>query len=53
MVGGPFTWRGGQNNQSSRLDYFLVSEGWESHFRGLTQSYTLKKTIKGKTQTLY
>ena len=28
MVGGPFTWTGGVNNQSfSRLDRFLVNEG--------------------------
>ncbi|RVW27813.1 hypothetical protein CK203_107071 [Vitis vinifera] len=33
--GGPFTWSGGLNSQSmSRLDQFLVSEDWESFFRG-------------------
>ena len=33
MVGGPFTWTGGADNQSfSRLDRFLVNEEWDSHF---------------------
>ncbi|XP_010650408.1 uncharacterized protein LOC104879402 [Vitis vinifera] len=33
MVGGPFTWTGGTDNQSfSRLDRFLVNEEWDSHF---------------------
>ena len=33
MVGGPFTWSEGVNNQSfSRLDRFLLNEGWDSHF---------------------
>ena len=33
MVGGPFTWIGRVNNQYfSRLDCFLVNEGWDSHF---------------------
>ena len=36
MQGGPFTWSGGLNSQSmSRLDQFLVSEDWESFFRGV------------------
>ena len=31
LQGGPFTWRGGHNNQRmSRLDRFLVSADWES-----------------------
>ena len=31
LQGGPFTWRGGHNNQRmSRLDRFLVSVDWES-----------------------
>ncbi|RVW20304.1 Transposon TX1 uncharacterized 149 kDa protein [Vitis vinifera] len=34
-MGGPFTWSGGLNNQAmTRLDRFLVSEDWESHFKG-------------------
>ena len=33
LQGGPFTWRGGHNNQRmSRLDRFLVSADWESKF---------------------
>ena len=33
LQGGPFTWRGGHNNQRmSRLDRFLVSTDWESQF---------------------
>ena len=36
MQGGPFTWSGGLNSRSmSRLDQFLVSEDWESFFRGV------------------
>lgn len=31
--------RGGLNNQSqSKLDWFLVSEGWVSYFSGVVQS---------------
>ena len=33
LVGGPFTWNGGVNSQSfSRLDRYLVNEGWDCHF---------------------
>ena len=36
LIRGPFTWCGGLNNQSvSRLDHFLVLEGWQDHFNGL------------------
>lgn len=36
---GSFTWRGCLNFQSqSRLDRFLVLEGWESHFSGVAHS---------------
>ena len=39
LVGGSYTWCGGLNNRSaSRLDWFLVSEEWESHFSNLSQS---------------
>lgn len=38
LDGGPFTWCGRSNNQfSSRLDHFLVLEGWENHFSRLIQ----------------
>ena len=36
--GDPFTWRGGQNNcRMARLDRFLVTEEWDSHFGGIRQ----------------
>ncbi|RVW17519.1 hypothetical protein CK203_083532, partial [Vitis vinifera] len=36
--GGPFTWRGGLNNQSqSRLDGFLVTDEWDRMFNGAMQ----------------
>ena len=36
LLGSSFTWGGGSNNQSlSRLDRFLVSKTWESHFNGV------------------
>ena len=39
LQGGPFTWRGGLNNQRmSRLDRFLVSADWEIQFSNVTQS---------------
>ncbi|RVW70881.1 putative mitochondrial protein [Vitis vinifera] len=45
MVGGPFTWIGGVNNQSfSRLDHFLVNEGWDSHF-GDTRQFVLPRPV--------
>ena len=35
LQGGSFTWCGGLNNRSkSRIDRFLISEEWESHFQG-------------------
>ncbi|KAL6327366.1 hypothetical protein AAG906_018968 [Vitis piasezkii] len=38
LLGGPFTWSGGVNNQSfSRLDRFLVNEEWDCHFSGSRQ----------------
>ena len=38
LQGGPFTWRGGNNNCSmSRIDPFLVSNDWESHFSNVIQ----------------
>ena len=38
LQGGPFTWRGGHNNQRmSRLDRFLVSADWESQFSNVIQ----------------
>ena len=38
LLGGSFTWSGGLNNQAhSRLDCFLVSEGWEGHFSCVLQ----------------
>ncbi|WJZ80362.1 hypothetical protein VitviT2T_000290 [Vitis vinifera] len=38
LVGGPFTWSGGVNNQSfSRLDRFLFNEGWDNHFGDVRQ----------------
>ena len=43
LVGGSYTWCGGLNNRSaSRLNRFLVSEEWESHFSNLSQSLLLK-----------
>ena len=38
LQGGPFTWRGGLNDQSqSRLDRFLEIEDWDSIFNGAVQ----------------
>ena len=38
LQGGPFTWRGGNNNQRmSRLDRFLVSADWVSQFSNVIQ----------------
>ncbi|RVW95287.1 Transposon TX1 uncharacterized 149 kDa protein [Vitis vinifera] len=38
LVGGPFTWNGGVNNQTfSRLDRFLINEGWDNHFGDVRQ----------------
>ena len=38
LQGGPFTWRGGLNNQSqSRLDRFLVTDDWDKMFDGVVQ----------------
>ena len=45
LQGGPFTWSGDLNGRSmSRLDNFLVTEDWESHFRGVVQ-YTLSRPV--------
>ena len=34
--GGPFTWRGGLNNQRmAKLDRFLVTDEWDAHFGGV------------------
>lgn len=36
LTGGDFTWfRGGDGNQHSRIDSFLVSADWEDHFNSL------------------
>ncbi|RVW28639.1 hypothetical protein CK203_081350 [Vitis vinifera] len=38
LRGGPFTWRGGLNNQvQSRLDRFLVTDNWDNLFNGAVQ----------------
>ena len=38
-LGGSYTWCGGLHNRStSRLDRFLVSKDWDSHFSNLSQS---------------
>ena len=35
LMGGPFTWRGGLNNQSqSRVDRFVVTDNWDNLFNG-------------------
>ena len=45
LQGGPFTWNGGLNGQSmSRLDRFLVSKDWETHFSRVTQG-TLPRPV--------
>ena len=45
LQGGPFTWSCGLNNQSMfRLDPFLVTEDWESHFSGVVQ-YPLLRLV--------
>ena len=45
LHGGPFTWRGGLNNQCmSRLDRFLVTADWESQFSNSIQS-TLPRPV--------
>ena len=39
LMGGPFTWRGGLNNQvQSRLDRFLVTDNWDNLCNGVVQS---------------
>ena len=39
LQGGPFTWRGEQNNHSmSRLDRFLIMADWECQFNNVVQS---------------
>ena len=46
LAGGCFTWCGGPNNgYSSRLDCFLVSKEWESHFNGLSQKLLPRPTF--------
>ena len=36
LMGGPFTWRGGLNNQvQSRLDRFLVTDNWDNLCNGV------------------
>ncbi|RVW64332.1 putative ribonuclease H protein [Vitis vinifera] len=43
LFGGPFTWSGGVNNQTlSRLDRFLVNEGWDCRFSHSRQSVLLR-----------
>ena len=43
LQGGPFTWRGGHNNQCmSHLDRFLVTADWESQFSNVIQSTLLR-----------
>ncbi|RVW36308.1 Transposon TX1 uncharacterized 149 kDa protein [Vitis vinifera] len=38
FIGGPFTWRGGLNNQSqSRHDQFLATDNWDSMVNGAVQ----------------
>ena len=38
LRGGPFTWRGGLNNQvQSRLDRFLMTDNWDNLFNGTVQ----------------
>ena len=45
LQGGPFTWSGGTNGQTmSRIDRFLVSGDWESHFSRIIQS-TLPRPV--------
>ena len=45
LQGGPFTWRGGHNNQRMfRLDIFLVPADWESQFSNVIQS-TLPRPV--------
>ena len=45
LQGGPFTWRGGLNNQCmSRLDIFLVTADWESRSSNAIQS-TLPRPV--------
>ena len=43
LQGGPFTWRGGLNNQSqSRLDRFLVTDDWDRMFDGAVQGILVR-----------
>ena len=38
LQGGQFPWRGGLSNRlKSRIDRFLISNDWESHFPGVVQ----------------
>lgn len=39
IQGGPFTWKGGSNNQRIiSLDRFLVSDDWEEYFGSVAQA---------------
>ena len=52
LQGGLFTWCGGINNRSkSRIDRFLISEGWEAHFQGTIQS-VLARSVSDHTSIL-
>ena len=45
LIGGPFTWRRGLNDQVlARLDPFLVSDDWEGHLNGVLQ-YLLPRPV--------
>ena len=45
LLGGSFTWSGGQNNQTkSRLDRFLIFEDWEDMFCDVMQSILPRPT---------
>lgn len=53
VCGLPLTWCGRMNNNQSksRLDQFLVSEGWESYFSGIMQS-TLPRPMSDQSPIL-
>ena len=46
LQGGPFTWRGGLNNQSqSRIDRFLATDNWDSMFNGAVKGSFLDQSL--------
>ena len=46
LLGGPFTWKGGLNNQRmARLDRFLVIDDWDVSFEGARRCLLPRPTL--------